>query len=165
MSRISSSRKEMPRAAASCRATQGQMYTSPTIRPAGSVNAKVSTSVGRSCPLCSALSRRMEARPRKVIEISASRPSRPSTVCTTHCTSAREIGKRRPLTATSLTLGRLEFRGDTATRTGIADALVVGARHDPGKLALDPVQIAQGQGCVVQLARAHLLLNQILDGA
>src|SRR5215217_4752836 len=163
--RISSSRNGIPRAWASCRATQGQMYTSPTIRPAGSVNAKVSTSVGRSCPLCWAFSRRMESRPRKVTEIRASWRSRRSTVWTTRCTSERETGKRRPLTATSLTLGRLEFRGDTATGAGIADPLVVGARHDSGELALDPIQITQGQRGIVQLARAHFLLNQMLDGA
>src|SRR5919112_2732451 len=110
----------------------------------------------------------MVSRPTKVIEISASLRSACSTASTTRRTSARESGSRRPLTSTSLTLDGLEFRrrelgGGTAARARVADPLVVGARHDPGELALDPVEVTEREGRVVQLPGAHLLLHQVLD--
>src|SRR3712207_1770946 len=117
-----------------------------------------------------ALSRRMVSRPTNVIEMTASRRSERRTSPTTRRTSARGSGNLRPLTSTSLTLGRLEFRrlelwGSTAARTGIPDPLMVGAGHDPGKLALDPVEVAEGERGVVQLPGSHLLLHQLLDCA
>src|SRR5689334_20180964 len=125
--------------------------------------AKLSTSVGRSCPLYRRLSRRIESRPRKVTEMSAWRRSPVSTASTTRRTNAAGSGRRRPLTDTSLPLGGLEFRRDTAAGTGIPDALMVGARHHPGELALDPVDVAQGERRVLELAGGELLLDQQVD--
>src|SRR4051812_23776449 len=107
----------------------------------------------------------MASRPRKVTEMRASRRSARSTAPTTRRTWACESGSRRPFTTTSLALSRLEFRGDTATEPRISDSLVIGARHDSGELALDPVEVAERDRGVIQLARAHLLLHQMLDGA
>src|SRR5215210_1069103 len=107
----------------------------------------------------------MASRPRKVTEMSASWRSARSTAATIRRTVARESGSLRPLTSTSFTLNRLEFRCDAAAGAGITDALVVGARHDPGKLALDAVEVAQRERCVIQLARTQLLLYQMLDRA
>src|SRR6266545_4324826 len=130
----------MPRARASRSATQRQTYTSPA-RPAGPPSAKLRTSVGRSCPRCSALSRRIAPHPRKVTEIDAVRRSPASTPSTTRRTTPAGSGRRRPLTETSLPLGDLELGGDPAAGTGISDALVVGAGHHPGELPLDPVEV------------------------
>src|ERR1043166_6347605 len=112
-----------------------------------------------------ALSRRMASRPRKVTEMEASRPSERRTDSTIRRTTGAGNGRRRPLTRTSLTLGRLEFRCEPTAGPGVADSLVVGAGHDPGEFALDSIQIAKGQGGVVQLARSDLLLHQMLDRA
>src|SRR3954447_880924 len=112
-----------------------------------------------------ALSRRMASRPRKVTEIEASRRSDRSTDSITRRTSTGESGRRRPLTRTSLTLGRLEFRGYAAARPRVADSLVVGTRHDAGELPLDSIEITKGQWGIVQLPRSDLLLDQMLDGA
>src|SRR3954470_3818527 len=107
-----------------------------------------------------ALSRRMASRPRKVTEIEASRRSDRSTDSITRRTSAGESGRRRPLTRTSLTLGRLEFRGYATARSRVADSLVIGTGHDAGELPLDPIEIAKSQWCIVQLPRSDLLLDQ-----
>src|SRR4051794_22598876 len=111
-----------------------------------------------------ALSRRMVSRPRKVTEIEAARRSDRSTDSITRRTSAGESGRRRPLTRTSLTLGRLEFRCDATTGPRVSDSLVVGTRHDAGELPLDPIEITERQWGIVQLARSDLLLDQMLDG-
>src|SRR6478752_10052769 len=136
---------------------------SPRVAPVGSARAKLSTSVGRSWPLCRPFSRRIASRPRKVTEMSARRRSPRSTASTTRRTSAAGNGRRRPLTDTSLPLGSLEFGRDAAAGTGIPDALVVGTRHHPGELALDPVDVAEGEGRVLELAGGELLLHQQVD--
>src|SRR5690348_13725022 len=112
-----------------------------------------------------ALSRRIASRPRKVTEMKASRPSERRTDSTIRRTTCAGNGRRRPLTRTSLTLGRLEFRCEPAAGPRVADSLVVGAGHDSGEFALDSIQIAKGQRRVVQLARSDLLLHQMLDSA
>src|SRR5215210_7959524 len=136
---------------------------SPMILPAASFSGKVSTSVGRSWPLWRALRRRMASGPTKVTEMSASRRSPSSTASTARFTSARGSGSPRPLTTTSLTLDGLEFRRDSTAEARIADPLVVGPGHHPGKFPLDPVEVAQGKRCVIELTRAELLLDQVLD--
>src|SRR5918994_866990 len=161
---MSSSRRGIPRACASRRATQGQMYTSPTSWPPGAASGNESTSVGRPCPLCAALSRRIESLPRNVTEISPCRRSAFNTVSTTRRISARDSGSPRPCTTTSLTLNRLELRCNATAGPGIADTLVIGAGHDPGEFPLDAVQIAESERRIVELSGSKLLLDEVLDG-
>ena len=53
---------------------------------------------------------------------------------------------------------------DSIGGTGVPGALVVGARHHPGELALDPVEIHQTERRLVQLTGRELLGDQLLDG-
>src|SRR5690348_1844363 len=103
----------------------------------------------------------MPSRPRNVTDTTARRRSPRSTVRTTRRTTGAGSGSRRPCTVTSAPLGGLELRTDAAARTGIADSVMVHARHRPAEHLFHPIDIVQGDRRLLELAARDLLTHQL----
>src|SRR5687767_15885100 len=103
----------------------------------------------------------MRSGPRKVTDMRAIRRSPFNTARTTRRTAAGDSGDL-PCTDTSAATGRLELRLDPAARTRIGDTVVIHPREGPAELVGDPVEVAQGDRRVLELAGLQLLLDQVL---
>src|SRR5690606_10117168 len=130
--------------------------------------AKAITSVGRSWPLYSRLTRRMASRPRQVTDTRASRRSRSRTSRTTRWTMRSGSARGRPPTLTSLTRRHLPAGAEDAGRGGraggILDPVVKVAAEHTGKFLPHPLEVPQREGRVVELARGNALGDYVVDG-